>query len=1235
LNFPSGDSVQQPGWDGFCEIDEATEFIPAGRSVWEFGAQRTGITGKATEDYAKRLAEIPASERKSMTFVFVTPRRWRDREKAKWVRARRAERAWRDVVAQDADRLVHWLELFPAVGLWLATLIGKRPLGARQLQEVWDEWALATKPPMTPELLLVGRQDAEVSVWQWLNGPPSVLAVRGESVDEPLAFGYAAIQVPPPERISWLLSRSLFTAEPETARKLGDSLMPLFLFLNEPEPGLATSLVTRGHHVYAAYGPGTADGEVVPVSLARPPRYDLQRQLEAMQIDHERAVQYAQDAAQSLTVLRRLMPSAPGLPSPNWATAEHAPALVTALLTGAWDEGFDRDRAIVERLGNDSYPNIIARLTQWLGSLDSPLRKAGPVWKIASPRDAWFRLAPCYVTSEHLKRFADVAVEVLGSSDPRFDLPSSERWLAFVKGVRPAHSEFLRAGVTETLGLLGIFGKQARGMSDAEHIAATIVRSLLVNADERLWWSLSSRLEGLAEACPDAFLEGLQDSLDRNKPPVMALFDEDEDGPTGRSYQTNLLWALEILARSPRYLGRVARLLARLADADPSPHSRHANRPARSLGQIFNLHFPQTNASLAQRLRTLDVLRTEEPKASWRLMLGLIPQDHVIGDFGPLPRWRDFSDVDVEEVTWALIWSGVETIAGWLFEAAGKEPNCWKQLIEIFPQFPPARRAELVARLTDIAPQITRDERRTVIWNILRHLISHHRKFAKSNWALPESELVEIERTYNGFEPHDSLTRVAWMFERFEVELLAPTVYEGPAHSGGLDTDRLKSDDLRRSAIEELHTRFGQDALFGLARMEGVSPGLIGVAAANGRIDDATKEEIAVRSLKSRHARETDVAAGLISALTEKKAASWSESLLCRAAVEKWTPEEIVRLLVILPNERGLWERISDFGRDVEALYWERMQAWLAPKSAGVEFEYLATRLIAAGRADDALRVLVHGKGAVPSCLLAEALEAAASQPGLKERVERNTTMFQFYVEELLQHLDQTGDIPEERIALIEWQYLPILMHSRRTTLALHRAMAKLPELFVMVISALYKPDPESGVAEEPAKDKANTEAMATRAYDLLRSWRLIPGSNGTNVDPAILEGWVEDARRRCRAIGRAKIGDHCIGAMLAHAPVAEDGIWPAVPIREVIKITRNPDLDRGVVEGLCNKRGPTWRNPSTGGQLERELVAQYRSWAQSVELEWPRTSAILEEVARFYESYGRSIDDDNERRNW
>jgi hypothetical protein len=186
---------------------------------------------------------------------------------------------------------------------------------------------------------------------------------------------------------------------------------------------------------------------------------------------------------------------------PDWAAPEAARALLPALLAGAWDESQLGDRTILEELAGTPYDKITAALTPLLLLSDSPLRKAGNTWKIASPRDAWFRVAR-NITSIDLDRFAKTAEAVLTSTDPRFNMAPDERWMAGIKGQKPAYSALLRTGISETLVLLGVFGNQVSTVPRAADCGVLIVRKLLQNADAMRWWSLSHQLQVLAEAAP-------------------------------------------------------------------------------------------------------------------------------------------------------------------------------------------------------------------------------------------------------------------------------------------------------------------------------------------------------------------------------------------------------------------------------------------------------------------------------------------------------------------------------------------------------------------------------------------------------------------------------------------------------------------------------------------------------------------------------------------------------------
>ena len=434
LRFPADESVRHPGWDGYTCAEKGSTYVPLGEAGWEIGSQRSNVERKATEDFEKRTTKPAPLDPENSTYIFVTPRRWPNKDD--WAKARQSESPWRKVRVYDADDLVHWIEQTPAVGLWLARRLGKRPHDTRELEEVWEEWSLATQLPLTEELVLSDRDEDAAEVLNWLRGKPSILSVQATTIEEAVAFFHATISMLPDEVAAHYRARCLVATNAIAARALANAPAPLVLVLTEPESGLARGLTERGHFVLQTYDDSpVTDGKVR--KLARPSREGIANALITAGISEPRAKALARDSARNLAVLRRLMPSAPAR-LPAWAQ-EPPRALLTALLAGGWDEESEADKIKVSELAGEPYEHVVATLTTYVGEFDSPLRKVGSTWRIASPHDAWMLLAP-YLTTAYLERFEAVALDVLGSLDPRYDMEPGDRWMASVKGVHPVYS---------------------------------------------------------------------------------------------------------------------------------------------------------------------------------------------------------------------------------------------------------------------------------------------------------------------------------------------------------------------------------------------------------------------------------------------------------------------------------------------------------------------------------------------------------------------------------------------------------------------------------------------------------------------------------------------------------------------------------------------------------------------------------------------------------------------------
>ena len=101
---------------------------------------------------------------------------------------------------------------------------------------------------------------------------------------------------------------------------------------------------------------------------------------------------------------------------------------------------------------------------------------------------------------------------------------------------------------------------------------------------------------------------------------------------------------------------------------------------------------------------------------------------------------------------------------------------------------------------------------------------------------------------------------------------------------------------------------------------------------------------------------------------------------------------------------------------------------------------------------------------------------------------------------------------------------------------------------------------------------------------------------------------------------------------MLRYDP---DGAWPCQPVREVLDDLNSRDIGLGFVVGKRNLRGVTSRRAGEGGDQERQLVEEYRGYADKVIDKWPFTAKLLNDIADDYERKARWHDDVAERRDW
>lgn len=1201
LHVRAGEGVQLEGWDGIVEVDEGNAHVPTGNSAWELGVGKAPGT-KANEDYAKRSAEPGPADPSRTTFVFATPRRWNGKEA--WAAERRSDALWSDVRVLDADDFEAWLQSAPAVHVWLSILLGKHPQGVLDLATFWDDWVAATHPPLSPGLMLAGRDEVAERVVAFAAGQTGAQAVRCDSREEVVAFFAAAVAKLPEEDQGPVISRSVIVREDRAWQLLLDSPSPLLLVPLFDAPNVAAA-VRRGHSVLVPLGAGDPEG-TGEILVPRLPRQAARDALVQMGVHEDRTWEMAGLARRSLTALRRHLAAVPDVRTPQWATPEDVRDVLPVLLAGQWNTQKEGDRHVLANLAQEPHDAFVQRMTRWTNTEDPPVRRSGSVWFAASRHDLW-RLAARHLTPTDMERFKGAVLSVLGSVDPQFDLEANRRWMTGALGHTSPYSGVLREGLADTLAIMGAHGDAvfpSAGLS-ARDLAAVSVRELLerANQDWRIWASLSHVLPRLTEAAPDQFLSAVEAGSRGDMPVLRYLFTDQTDAFFSSSPHTGLLWALETLAWNPEHLSRAALALARLAAIDPG--GKLANRPAKSLREIFLGWHPQTTATLEQRVEVLDLIRQREPGVGWGLLCALLPEHHGVAMNTSTPRWREWLPDAKPVPTMGEYRSLVRAVVDRLLVDVAQDGKRWQQLVEALEVVTPDSHDAVVAKLGELEPANRDPSTREAIWNALRKLIARHRAYPDADWILPSERVDQLDNLRARFTPDDPVAEYGWLFANWP---------DLPTRSFG-DDWRAREEAIAKERVSAIKVVYESLSVAGIRRLARVAkdPFVVGLAVSDIPLTDPDVLVLLGEDVGSDDVALAQLGNGFVAGRFRTAGWDWARDVLHQHGTG-WPPVRRAAFIGALPHSGHAWDLASQWGAETEALFWRHKHPFgLEDHSAYVR---AAEKYLEHGRALSAVDVLaVYRKdapGVLPADLVFIALEAAIQ--ALDEGQQMNQ-MFGYHVAQLTRELEKAAGPDEARLARLEWAYLPLLNRHDRTPTILHRELKRNPSFFSQVLALIYRAE-----GEERRELTAEEHARWRVANELLDSWKSVPGSeDGPALDAAALGEWVAEARRLTAACGRGPIGEHEIGKMLTHAPGGPDGEWPHPAVCDVIETVASEEMERGFEIAVYNSRGVVTKDPSAGGDQERALADHYKKRATAIAAKSPRAAAMLRRIADTY----------------
>lgn len=1215
INFSSGDMIGVGGWDGILEVEEGNQYIPSGKSGWEFGTN-TNVTKKANDDYEKRTVNSKPLRRRESSFVFATSRLWL--KKRTWVTDKKKQRKWKDVRGVDAEDLEIWLAQSPSVHRWFSRLLGKRTEHLWDLEQAWEFLVNVTTIPLSIELFLNGRDREKEELLKKLENDSSIIRVKAQSKNEAYGFVLASLKAS-----SIFSNKVLVVKDQSTWDWLIEFDNSLVLISEGFIPKGLGSAVSKGHHVIETLG--DYESTSASIQLERMPRDERINALKSMGLIERNAEQLYSDTHGYLEPILRHQKLVPlDRVSVNWSSEIPSDILFAVLFATEWEESNTDDRKVISSLAGIDYESLEKVITELSKQSDPPIRLLGNVWQVISKIDMWHIIAP-RLSRLHLDRLGIAARQLMTDIDPSFDLAPEERYMASLKGAIPVYSSRLRQGVADSLALLAAYGDNYLNethLKPSDYVRVWVRQMFEAANDAKSWYSIGRSLPSLAEAAPEEFLFAVINMSKGEYPPILGLFKSEGDGFFGGCPHADLLWSLERISWNKSYFSLASSALARLSEIDPG--GRYSNRPFSSLVDIFLGWINNTQTTHTERIQIIeDVLLNRYPKTTWKLLIALLPHNTSFTSGINRPVYREWAIETERKVLVSEYHGYILRIGKLLFEEAEKDFE--ERLLDLLAnigKYEDKQQKEFVNYLKNKNFEVLSTTTRQKAADKLRDFVSRNREFPNRTGFNDNELLDQLEEVYKRIEPVDVVAKSLYLFNDYFPHLINPEITK--------DTDHKRREEIiinaRTAAIENIYEEKGIDGIEELTKASNY-PTSIGHVLHRSKYSNNIQEKI-VEWIEKDDPKFLEVVRMYIAS---KQDSSWAyvEGLLANNL--QWSIKIKTNLLLSLPVEERTFAIVDKQSKGIENDYWGRLYNYLFFFKNASEAQYVAMKFLEHDRPLAALGSISQylergGNDEMDAKLVVNILKRIISDPSdidgpLKQEFHR-------FISNAIRFIEESPELSENEIAQIEWALLPVLRYDEFIPNRLSKFVAKDASFFAQLVIWAFRSEKDKR-DNRPMDDEMRNKAEV--AHDLLWKIAILPGDSGGVINADALNQWVNDARKLLQDADRVKIGDDQIGTYLSHSPVGSDGVWPHEAVRSIVERVKSSQLDLAIRIGKQNARGMTSRSPWDGGKQERILAAQYYSDAKKIELIYPRTAEILRSIARDYYNEARRQDWDSE----
>lgn len=488
LRFPSHDDIWAPGFDGFIKnVDEDTEYVPKGNSVWELSLNKQ-YKGKISSDYKKRTQEGFDFDKEDYTYIAVTPYIYNE-DILQVENEFKSDRVWKDVRVYDGSMLTDWLKEHVEVLIWFFEHFDETGIdikihkGSLFLKKYMEK----TNPNLNKELILCSQNNNEGNVIKKFNkeiiskdrGP--LILFSPVSLEHGLLFSLKTLS-----ENKALFLKTIVAYNVGSLEFVEKNFKDKIVVINFDWVGRGIEL-KNNRYIYIVVEPGKQND----IKLNNIRFNDFNNSLKGMGFDSGKSFNLTQRTNRNISSLIRHIAVNKLDKNPIWAVSPYKKLIIPMALLSEVNVKNRYDMEFVSKISNDK--NYMRDLNELLELTDSPLFKFQDIYKVNYKEEALFILN---------LNFRDKYINDL----------ETEFKNIIMKGEISNYSKNLIRGIIDTFTIMAIKSKTNQSHYD------DFVYNLLIEAinKEKSYNSILGILYELSELSPKGIISFFYKCLDEN-----------------------------------------------------------------------------------------------------------------------------------------------------------------------------------------------------------------------------------------------------------------------------------------------------------------------------------------------------------------------------------------------------------------------------------------------------------------------------------------------------------------------------------------------------------------------------------------------------------------------------------------------------------------------------------------------------------------------------------------------